>query len=301
MGKIEYILGVGAMNIDICGFSYEKLLLKDSNPGTIQYSHGGVTRNIIENARRLGSETKLISVVGNDSNGRELVDYLDKIGVDISSVKVVDDRTSSYLAVLDEDNDMFVALSDMSVLDHLTPSDLVNKEEMFQSASIIVLDGCLRYETIEYILDNYPDKKIYLDPVSIGKIKVVKQLIHRFYGIKLNEYEARFYTGLSDPKEMANYMYEKGMKEVVITFGSKGVYIKNKENDEFIEIEEMTSIMNASGAGDSYMGGLLHALNKGIRFKEANAYGIAASRICLMSDETINPSLTLSLLEKELK
>ncbi len=301
MDKIEHILGVGAINVDICGFSYEKLLIKNSNPGSIKYSHGGVTRNIIENARRLGSNAKIISVVGDDNSGKEAVDYLDRIGVDTRGVKIVNERTSTYLAILDDKNDMYIALSDMSIIDHLKPRDMEEKKEFFDKAGIIVVDATLRYETIDYLLTSYPDKKIYLDPVSIGKIKAIKGLMHRFYGIKLNEYEAKYYTGLSRPKEMANFMYEKGIQEVVITFGSNGVYIKNKEYDEFIEIEEMKHIMNASGAGDSYMGGMLHALNKGIDFKEANYYGIAASRICLMSDETINPKLNIELLEKELK
>ncbi len=301
MDKIEYILGVGAINIDICGFSYEKLLLKDSNPGVIKYSHGGVTRNIIENARRLGSETKIMSVVGKDSNGNDLLKYLDEIGVDTKDVKLVDESTSSYLAILDDKNDMYIALSDMNVLHNLTPDDIKQKDDLVKNASIIVLDACLSYETIDYILTNYKDKKIYLDPVSIGKIRVVKDLMHRFYGIKLNEYEAMYYTGLKEPKEMANYMYNQGIKEVVITFGSKGVYIKSEEYDEFIHIEKMDEIKNASGAGDSYMGALLHALNSKIDFKEANIYGVAASRICLMSEDTINKNLSKELLEKELK
>ncbi len=301
MDKIGYILGIGAINIDICGFSYEKLLLRDSNPGVIKYSHGGVTRNIIENARRLGSDTKIMSVVGRDSNGEQLLDYLNGIGVDTNAVKQVNQSTSSYLAILDDKNDMYIALSDMNVLHNLMPGDIKAKSELVDNASMIVLDACLSYETIEYILDNYSNKKVYLDPVSIGKIKVVKPLINAFYGVKLNEYEARYYTGLIEPKEMANFMYNQGIREVVITFGDKGVYIKNEKYDEFIEIEKMVSISNASGAGDSYMGGMLHAINKGLDFKDANRYGIAASRICLMSDETINPELNANLLEKELR
>ena len=49
----KYIVGIGAANVDIHGRSNRPLNMKDSNPGRMHVSCGGVTRNILENISRL--------------------------------------------------------------------------------------------------------------------------------------------------------------------------------------------------------------------------------------------------------
>ena len=50
----QEIVGIGAANVDIMGESTGKLVMEDSNPGTLSVSVGGVTRNVCENTARLG-------------------------------------------------------------------------------------------------------------------------------------------------------------------------------------------------------------------------------------------------------
>ena len=64
-----YIVGIGAANADVHGQSRSAVRLRDSNPGTMRVSAGGVTRNILENAARLGLDARLISAVGGDAFG----------------------------------------------------------------------------------------------------------------------------------------------------------------------------------------------------------------------------------------
>ena len=61
-----YAVGVGGANIDLCGRSYAPIEPRDSNPGEIEISAGGVTRNICDNLARLGADVKLVSAVGDD-------------------------------------------------------------------------------------------------------------------------------------------------------------------------------------------------------------------------------------------
>ena len=67
MGKQPYIVGVGAANADLNGASLAPIHLRDSNPGHISLSAGGVTRNVCENLARLGADVKLLSCVGDDA------------------------------------------------------------------------------------------------------------------------------------------------------------------------------------------------------------------------------------------
>ena len=70
----NYVIGIGAANFDISGRSINPLIDRDSNPGFMNISVGGVTRNILENISRIGYPTKLLSAVGDDSAGQLILD-----------------------------------------------------------------------------------------------------------------------------------------------------------------------------------------------------------------------------------
>ena len=68
-----YIAGIGGANMDIHGKADHRIIMRDSNPGTLHASLGGVCRNICENLVRLGSDVKLVTVVGDDENGKGIL------------------------------------------------------------------------------------------------------------------------------------------------------------------------------------------------------------------------------------
>ena len=111
MTPSPYIVGVGAANADIHGRSRAAVNLMDSNPGTMRVSVGGVTRNILENAARLGLDARLVSAVGGDVFGRLILARSAAAGMYVSNVLVLPDAASStYMTVLEPSGEMFVAV-----------------------------------------------------------------------------------------------------------------------------------------------------------------------------------------------
>ena len=84
-----YIAGIGGANMDIYGRSDRQLIMRDSNPGSLHTSLGGVCRNICENLARLGENVRLITVVGDDVQGRGIVEGCEKAGIDMSAARVL--------------------------------------------------------------------------------------------------------------------------------------------------------------------------------------------------------------------
>lgn len=80
MGQ-SYVAGIGGANVDIHGQSLAPLIMRDSNPGRLHVSVGGVTRNILDNLTRLGEKCELVSAVGGDVYGRMLLDSCAELGV----------------------------------------------------------------------------------------------------------------------------------------------------------------------------------------------------------------------------
>ena len=75
---------VGAVNMDICGKPFSPLLMRDSNPGTITLSPGGVGRNIAHNLCLLGQQTAMVTVMGDDDFGRRVQENAKDIGLDLA-------------------------------------------------------------------------------------------------------------------------------------------------------------------------------------------------------------------------
>ncbi|MDU2157762.1 PfkB family carbohydrate kinase, partial [Clostridium sp.] len=69
-----YILVLGASIVDIIGFSRKKYHERDSIPGNIKISLGGVCRNIAENLARVNVNTEFISILGGDDQGRNILE-----------------------------------------------------------------------------------------------------------------------------------------------------------------------------------------------------------------------------------
>ena len=110
---------VGGINIDIEGRPNEALRREDSNPGKISISYGGVGRNIAENAARMGGDIAMISVIGKDHMGLGAKEHLKELGVDVSGIERREDETSAiYLSILNDNNDMELAISDMDAVSY---------------------------------------------------------------------------------------------------------------------------------------------------------------------------------------
>lgn len=241
--------------MDILGFTAEKLLYEDSNPGKIKISCGGVARNIAENLARMDVSVKLITALGEDMYGKKIIEESKLCGIDISdSLVLKDSLTSMYMAIMDEDGDMKLALCDADIVERISIDFLKSKHHIFNNSKIIVLDTGLRKEVLEYVVTNYKNIPIFLDPVSIRRSTKVKNLLGYFDTIKLNRHEAEYLSDMSitsrdDLARAGNYFTSRGVKNVFITLGSEGVYFKNNDTSEYIPSQRV-HVVNATGAGE---------------------------------------------------
>ena len=94
-----------------------------------------------------------------------------------------------------------------------------------------------------------------------------------------NEDEARYYTGKTDPAEMADVFYEAGVKNVIVKLGSRGCYFKSSEDKGFIPAYDIQAV-DATGAGDNFIAGLASEILRGAGLREALAFASACGAIC---------------------
>lgn len=287
----KYILGIGSANIDLQGFCEEKPLLKDSNKGEYNISVGGVCRNILEVISRLKMKTFLITALTNDYYSEILKDNLNDLKIDYSYSKIVKTNSPIYLAIMDNLGDMHIAFNDMKAIEEIDPSVLKNNKDLIDGAGSIVIDTNLNEELLEYIANKKYSDKVFIDPVSMGKCKKIKKIFNKFYCLKLNYYEGRYLSNLEDEKEMIEYFLSKGNKKVVITLGNKGSIFGDKSGIYTLDAIK-TKVKSATGAGDSYMGALIYAMNRGYDFYKSNLFAVNVSALSLGCSGVISKKIS---------
>lgn len=296
---------IGGINIDIEGKPDGILKFEDSNPGKISVSYGGVGRNITENVARMGGSVAMISVIGEDHMGYEAKEHLRLLGVDVSRIEVKKHAMSAmYLSILNDKNDMELAISDMDVVKYIFPDVLEKNSDLLSKSKVIALDGNLEKETLEFTASRFSDVPIFFDPVSTPKAKRASEIIGKLSCIKPNIMEAEALSGIAikndeDLKKVGNWFIEQGVKMVFITLNKDGVYYKDRHHEGFIRPIEV-KINSATGAGDSFSAAILMGMADGLGVRDIAQYGMAAAQITMESSLAVNQDMSKEEIERRI-
>ena len=301
-----YIAGIGGANMDVHGRSDRALVMRDSNPGTLHMSMGGVCRNICENLARLKHDVRLCTVLGNDVNGRTIMEGCMACGIDMSHTKMLDgERTSSYISLMDEAGDMLLAMSDMHIIKRLDERLVDDVLEVLLGADLVVCDGNLSGRTLER-LTSACDRPLYLDPVSTAWAKELAPWIGFFDTVKPNRMELEALSGCPcDTKEhltlACDILRGKGVRRVFVSLGSEGMFYRGPEGTIERKNRKPLKMVNATGAGDAAMAGIIHADSLGRDAEGAVYSAMAAGMIAVMSEDTISGGMNPDAVENTIK
>ena len=305
LSSSAYVAVVGGVNIDIGGRSFHPMISRDSNPGHVTVSLGGVGRNIAHNMSLLGLHVRFLTAFGDDLHAHRIEASCADLGIDISHArKVPDAATSTYLFLTDPAGDMMLAVSDMEICDRITPDYLAGNLSLLNNAQVVVADGNLPEETLYYLAEHCT-APIFADPVSVAKAAKMKPILGRMNTLKPNRMEAELLSGIpiTDERSMrraAEILLETGLHRLFISLGEKGVYAANgRERILFPGLP--AKVINSTGAGDAFMAALVWAYLEGMDLEETVHAASAAAAIATESEETINPALSETALQKRIE
>lgn len=301
----SYVLVLGVSVYDIFGFTNNNYRSKDSNPGRVRVSFGGVTRNIAENMARIGINTKYITVVGDDEKGKSLLSDAKNKQIDVENSLVIEGgSTPTYMAILDERGELQSAIVDMVIADKMSKEFIESKSEIIENAEYMVLDVD-NPENLEYILTRYAGKtKFVVDSISASKVYKVRHLIKNLHTFKPNRYEAEILCGFEiktrdDVRKAGKHFRDLGIENVFISLDADGIYYNNGEEEGLIRADGIR-VVNVTGAGDSCVSGLVYSFMKHLNIKDTVKFAIAMSAITIAHEQTIHPDMSLELVEQYL-
>ena len=293
---------IGGANVDLKARSEARAAGQTSNPGHGSMAPGGVARNIAENIARLGDRVHLISVVGRDPMGDNLLDHTAAAGVRVEYVARTDRPTGTYTAVLDVDGELIIAIADMEATADLGPEQLHNARDVIAAAGVLVVDGNLSLDALGYALDLSAGVPTVFEPVSVPKAAGLKDAIDaRIYAVTPNRDELAALTDSPTRTDRqlraaARSLHTRGIELVWISLGERGSLLST--TDHTIEIPAMpTATHDVTGAGDSMLGAFCHVLLQGGSPEEAARFGHAAAALTIASSHTVRPDLTPRLVQ----
>ena len=133
------------------------------------------------------------------------------------------------------------------------------------------------------------DAQGYLRKVENKKVYHVdwpqkRELLQHIHYLKANEFEMEVLTGLTDIKAACETLYDWGVKEPIITLGSKGSVIYDGKSFYSIPaFQPSNEVIDATGCGDTYMAGYLYQRTKGVGHYQAGEFAAAMATLKIES------------------
>ena len=278
----------GGANVDINVTVPTGLKMHDSNIGKISFTYGGVGRNIAENMARLGCEVFFVSVFSSDEISQAMFNSLANIGVRLQFCKITNKPQSSYLNVIDENNDLFFGLSSMESFETLTKNDVHNIP--FRPDDVFVIDTNFNESVLEYLFSQ--DNRKIVDAISAAKAVKLKDYLKDIYLLKVTPIEGEALTGEDDPIKICKVLRAKGVKSVIVSLGENGLLYQDPSG-LFKVTHKVITPVNTNGAGDALLAGFAARLDS--VFEEQLQWGIASSFASLQSSSATSKKLNIEL------
>jgi pseudouridine kinase len=291
------VVVLGGANVDLKARSHAAVVAATSNPGSTCLSPGGVGRNIAENLARLGTSTSLLTAVGSDPLGDDLLSGTAAAGVDVSLVRRRETVTGTYTAVLDDTGELVVAVADMASVESLTPGDVAAAADRIAAADLVVVDGNLLPETVMAAFDvaAAADVRVVVDPVSVPKARRLAPTLRRpLFLLTPNVDELAALTGLTDPDRSLAALHSDGAELVWLRLGPAGSVLSTLSGAVTLA-PAVGPVVDVTGAGDAMLAAFCHFLLTGSAPEEAARLGHAAAALTVAGHATVRPDLTEDL------
>jgi pseudouridine kinase len=281
---------IGGSVIDLFLYPHQHMNLKDSNPGYMKRSLGGVGRNIAENLSRLGVQTTLVTPLGQDHHRKMIENQAYEIGLKLCPIEIKE--TPLYVSIIDEKGEDLIGVALMDEIASMSIESIMVYQQDLEQADMIVLDTNLSEEVLTTLLELYGHKS-YVDAISGQKAIRLKHTLSYIHTLKMNHIEATMIAGFGDDSLkgldlLGQYFMEQGTTEIFITMGEKGVYYANKDMAQFRSSIKV-DVINSTGAGDAFFAGVIFAKIHGF---DALSYGIANACINLTDAHAVCDTLS---------
>ncbi len=277
MGKVGV---VGSFVVDLMARTPRLPIPGETVKGSFfKMGPGGKGFNQAIAAARAGAQVLFSTKLGRDDFAHIATDLLEK-EPNIDGTWVFDtERATTGIALISVEeatsqNEIVVV---PGACDTYTDEDIASLEGLLSQVEHLLLQLELNQEAVEKIIRIAADKgiKVILNPAPAAHLSPA--LYPLLFAVTPNETEAAFLSGLpcdtdEDYRSVAAWFHGKGVENVIITIGKRGVFFSDGTEQRVIPNYDV-KVVDTTGAGDAFSGGLLAALGNGASLRDACVFG----------------------------
>ncbi len=244
---------------------------------------GGKGANQAVAIGKLGTNVIMLGKIGKDSFGKDMLVSMEKNGVNIQHIEEGEKATGIAKIIVEESgqNRILVVAGANSEVD----KEYIDRHlAAIKESDIVVTQLEIPIETVEYTLKKAKEfgKITILNPAPARELS--DEIIKNSDFIIPNESELALITGMAveteeEIKKAGKKLLDMGVKNLIITLGSKGSLHLNRDKCEFHSAYKVKAI-DTTAAGDSFIGGVVRELN-GDNISEAIEFGTKVSAIAV--------------------
>ena len=282
--KTGKILVIGSSNTDMT-IKSERLPAPGETilGGKFLMGAGGKGANQAVAAKRLGGDVTFVCKVGRDIFGDNAIKGYEKEGIDTSHILRSDAPSGVALILVDAKAENSIAVAPGANGD-LTPEDIRNLRGVIAEASYLILQLEVPVETVLEAARIAHEAGVYVILNPAPACPLPEELFKYLSLITPNQTETALMTGVetdgSSLDKAVDALRAKGVKDVIITLGSRGSLVCTGGRNEFVPACKVKAV-DTTAAGDTFCGALCVALSEGKSLTEAAAFATRASALAV--------------------
>jgi sugar/nucleoside kinase (ribokinase family) len=293
MDKTVDVVGIGSCTVDY--FAIVPRLLgpeEKINADRMEIHAGGVTANNLTQVARLGASTGWLGLIGDDENGRIIQKAFADDGVDLSGIEIVKGEHSSLTWIpVDAAGERCIymfpnitgKISVFQVANHFALH--IRKAKHFHSEAsqlpIVPVKEAMRIakEAQVRVLFDLDVSPSFFAQSNLGTQEELTAALKLVDVLKPCKAAARELTGETDYEKIADRLLNLGPKLVAITMGADGCLIASRKQKVHVPAFR-PDVVDTTGAGDAFMGGLSYALLQGWDLERVGVFANACAALC---------------------
>jgi fructokinase len=262
------------------------------NAGRMEIHAGGVTANNLTQVARLGASAGWLGLIGDDENGQTIQKAFMDDAMDMSGVDVVKGERSALTWIpVDPDGQRSIymfpnvtgKLSSFQVKSRFAGHIRAAKHfhtEISQLPIVPIKEAIrvAREANVRVLMDLDVTAAFYAQ-MNLGTQDELCSALRMVDVLKPCKAAAREMSGESDPSRIADKLLGLGPKVVAIALGEDGCMIASREQKVQVRAFRV-NVVDTTGAGDAFMGGLSYALLQNWDFERAGLFANACAGLC---------------------